>query len=446
MSDADPRWARAYLSRVGEPADLGLWSLVEQLGPVDAARLVERGEAQLGPDSAAAARRGRISPRDDLDSAQRHGIRLLTPEDAAWPHFALAAMCRAASAAVAAGIADEPAPPLALWVKGDVDTATLGIRSVALVGARAATDYGLGVAADIAYDVARRGVAVVSGGAFGIDAAAHRAALAAAGETILVSAGGLDRPYPSAHGALYGQVAERGLLISESPPGAAPFRRRFLSRNRLIAAFGGGVVIIEAGRRSGSLNTAAHARRYGRPLMAVPGPVTSAMSVGCHDLLRRDPADGSVAVRLVTSAADVMAEIEAAGAGPDGGGDAERAAGPGESRPAPRMAARRAREDGHWLRDELDALSPAEGAVYDALRPRAWTTEDELSIRSGVPAPALRAALAVLVVAGLAQAGDEGVRLGERAAEATRRRAAPDPGRSQPARRASGSGGAGRGG
>jgi DNA processing protein len=142
------------------------------------------------------------------------------------------------------------------------------------------------LSADLAYGLSGHGFDIVSGGAYGIDAAAHRAALAAGGSTVIVSAGGLDRPYPSGNAQLFERAADNGLLISESPPGSAPHRQRFLTRNRLIAALSTGVVVVEAARRSGALNTAGHCRLLGRPLMVVPGPVTSAMSAGCHDLLR----------------------------------------------------------------------------------------------------------------------------------------------------------------
>ena len=146
---------------------------------------------------------------------------------------------------------------------------------------------------------------VVSGGAYGIDAAAHRGALALGGTTVLVSAGGLDRPYPPGNGRLFEAVAESGLLVSESPPGSAPQRHRFLTRNRLIAALSGATIVVEAARRSGAINTAAHARGLGRVLLAVPGPITSALSVGCHDLLSHE-SDPAV---LVTSLEDVLSTV-----------------------------------------------------------------------------------------------------------------------------------------
>ena len=110
---------------------------------------------------------------------------------------------------------------------------------------------------------------------------------------MLVSAGGLDRPYPPGNGRLFEAIAESGLVVSESPPGSAPQRHRFLTRNRLIAALSGATIVVEAARRSGAINTATHARGLGRVLLAVPGPITSALSVGCHDLLTLRARSGS---------------------------------------------------------------------------------------------------------------------------------------------------------
>jgi DNA processing protein len=150
---------------------------------------------------------------------------------------------------------------------------------------------------------------VVSGAAFGIDAAAHRGALAAGGPTIAVLAGGVDVVYPRAHADLLTRIRDTGLILSEAPPGSPPYRGRFLTRNRIIAALTRGTVLVEAGHRSGALNTVRHARRLGRVVMAVPGPVTSAMSVGCHRLLRTQR-EHTV---LVTDAAEVCEEIGAIG-------------------------------------------------------------------------------------------------------------------------------------
>ena len=155
------------------------------------------------------------------------------------------------------------------------------------------------MAAEIAGDLAATGTVVVSGGAYGIDGAAHRAALGVGGGTVAFLAGGVDRAYPAGHQELFARIRASGALVSELPCGAAPTKFRFLSRNRLIAALGAATVVVEAGWRSGSLNTAGHASSLGRPLGAVPGPVTSAASAGCHRLMREYDA------QCVTNAAEV---------------------------------------------------------------------------------------------------------------------------------------------
>ena len=156
------------------------------------------------------------------------------------------------------------------------------------------------MAGEIAADLAEQGWVIISGGAYGIDAAAHRGALAARAATIAVLACGLDQPYPAGHAGLFADIAGDGLVVSEWPPGRRPARLRFLVRNRTIAAMTCGTVIVEAGERSGALNTARHAAELGRPLMAVPGPVTSAQSAGCHRIIREWGAT------CVTCAADII--------------------------------------------------------------------------------------------------------------------------------------------
>ncbi|MCW2602883.1 MAG: processing protein [Pseudonocardiales bacterium] len=405
--------ARAYLSRVAEPASVVMWEWVRRVGPVEAADAIRAGVVPEPVAAATAARRERIDVDADLDAAGRHGIRLITPEHEDWPHFALAAMERTAARRWeqwqggdrAARPAGEAVPPLALWVRGSLAMHTLAVRSVGIVGARAATEYGVHVASELGYGLAGRDVAVVSGGAYGIDAAAHRGALAAEGATVLVSAGGLDRPYPGGHADLYERIAETGLLISESPPGAAPHRRRFLSRNRLIAALSTGTVVVEAGRRSGALNTAAHARRLGRALMAVPGPITSAASVGCHDLLRGAEAGEPGAARLVTGVDDVLAEIGAPGEG------LSEPALPAAASSDPRATS------GGGSRGEqsaIDGLDAEASAVHDALRARRFLREDELSVISALPVPQVRQALAALLLYELAESGPDGYRINPR--------------------------------
>ncbi|MDT4982359.1 MAG: processing protein [Pseudonocardiales bacterium] len=392
--------ARAYLSRVAEPACIPVWDCVRCLGPVAAARLIRDGAGSPEVSAATAARREHADPQADLDVAQRHGIRLVVPESDEWPHFALAALERTGRARARrfqAGerkVSDsgEPMPPLALWVKGPGELAALGVRSVGIVGSRAATAYGEHVTADLGYGLAGRGVVVVSGGAYGIDAAAHRGALAAGGQTVVVSAGGLDRPYPTGNAALFTRAAESGLVISESPPGAAPQRHRFLTRNRLIAALSTGTVVVEAARRSGAANTAHHCLTLGRPVMAVPGPVTSPMSAGCHDLLRRenDPA------LLVTCVDDVVAVVGAMG---DGIAADQRP-------PADPIAGD--------VRAELDVLDPVARRVFEGLPVRRPARPDEIAQRCGVTPLEVIRSLPVLDLAGLLEASDAGYRIAAR--------------------------------
>ena len=198
--------------------------------------------------------------------------------------------------------------PIGLWVRGRPDALAWSVPTIALVGARAATGYGEHVAMEASAGLVDRGFAIVSGGAYGIDGMAHRAALASDGTTIAFLAGGIDRFYPLGHESLLTRIAQTGAVVSELPCGAAPTKWRFLQRNRLIAAASQATVVLEAGIRSGSLNTAGHAAALGRPLGAVPGPVTSPASAGCHRLLREFDA-------MCVVDADQMAELAAMGPG-----------------------------------------------------------------------------------------------------------------------------------
>ncbi|MFN2518489.1 MAG: DNA-processing protein DprA [Jatrophihabitantaceae bacterium] len=392
--------ARAYLSRVAEPACVAVWDCVQRHGPVAAAHLIREGRGAGELSAATMARREHADPQADLDAAHRHGIRLVVPESDEWPHFAMAALERtgqARAARFAAGectLAEsgEPIPPLALWVKGVGDLASVGVRSVGIVGSRASTAYGEHVTADLGFGLAGRDVTVVSGGAYGIDAAAHRSALAAGGQTVLVSAGGLDRPYPSGNAALFTEVADTGLVISESPPGAAPQRHRFLTRNRLIAALSTGTVVVEAARRSGAANTAGHCTTLGRPVMAVPGPVTSPMSAGCHDLLRREHSPAL----LVTCVDDVLAVVGVMGEG---------------IRLGSREQVERVGTD---LRAELDGLDPVARRVFEGLPVRRAARPDEIAQRCGVSPIEVMRSLPVLDLAGLLDASDAGYRIAAR--------------------------------
>jgi DNA processing protein len=282
---AQDRFARAAWSRVAEPGDVVAAEVISALGPVVALQRVAEGSD---------ARHDRFRPRlevldveRDLEVGARFGARLVCPGDDEWPR----------------GLDDLEHPPYCLWVRGPLQVAGACRRSAAVVGARSATAYGEMVATDLAAGLAERGFTIVSGAAFGIDAAAHRGALAVGGDTIAVLAGGVERAYPAAHATLIGRIADSGAVISEVAPGSAPTKTRFLQRNRLIATMSAGTVVVEAGLRSGSLNTARRAADHARVVAAVPGPVTSMMSAGCHQAVR----DGyAVIVTDAAEAADVF--------------------------------------------------------------------------------------------------------------------------------------------
>ena len=308
------RRARAWLSRAAEPACVDLWRFVEDVGPLEAARRLRAGTAGERLQGLVGSRREVDRSLDDLRAAERCGARLVVPEDDEWPSWAVHALTLTAEQESydpkkQTKRAEALIPPLALWVRGAPRLDEFTDRSVALVGSRAATAYGEHVAAELGYQLAERGWTVVSGGAYGIDGACHRGALAAPGPTLAVLANGVDRPYPAGHDALFARIAADGLLVSEWAPGVAPQGHRFLVRNRLIAALSRGTVVVEAAARSGALATGRRARDLGRQVMVVPGPVTSAMSVGCHELLR----DRESKATLVTGAAHVIETVGSIG-------------------------------------------------------------------------------------------------------------------------------------
>ncbi len=249
------------------------------------------------------------------------------------------------------------------------------------------------MAADLGAGLAQRGFAVVSGAAFGIDAAAHRGALAEDGETVAVLAGGVERPYPAAHERLIARIAETGAVVSEVAPGCAPTRSRFLLRNRLIAALSQGTVVVEAGYRSGALSTMRAAAELVRPVAVVPGPVTSMTSAGCHQAVRDGVAE------LVTDAAEV-AEL------------------------CGRMGTDLAPERRAQVQ-ELDLLGDADAKVRSALPVRNLARLESIALAASLTVPETRAALGRLVTLGLAESRDGGYRLGP---EARRRPARPSGG------------------
>ncbi len=375
------RLARAAWSRLVEPGDPVAHEVLHQLGGEGAMALVRDGApARSGLVLAGARQHGAVEEGvarwrvrlPDLDPARDlrvvHGLggRLVVPGDEEWP----------------VGLDDlGAAAPACLWVIGTADVASAAHRSLALVGARASTAYGERVTADLAAAAAGRGTAVVSGGAYGIDGAAHRAALACGGATLAVLAGGVDRFYPAGHEQLLRAVTRSGAVLSETPPGCAPTRWRFLARNRLIAALAGATVVVEAAWRSGALSTATRAAELVRPVGAVPGPVTSMASAGCHRLVREGKAV------LVTDEAEVFELLDEIGT----------------ALPVP--AAQRAAPTA-----DHDGLGPDDLRVLDALPKRAGRSVEAVARAAGLTPTRVMAGLGLLSLRGLAvRTGDGGL-------------------------------------
>jgi DNA processing protein len=397
------RLARAALTWLAEPADLALGTLLETCEPARVLAAIHAGalpeEASAGEHPARRAAMARALARwqarltelpgpDAITALTRQaGLRLACPGDPQWPE-------RLDDLGMAR--------PYALWLRGDADLAAITARSAAIVGSRAATGYGAYAAGQIAADLADQGWGIVSGGAYGIDAAAHRGALLTGGITIAVLACGTDQPYPAGHATLFADITGKGgLLISEWPPGRHPARMRFLVRNRVIAAITTGTVIIEAGQRSGALNTARHANELNRPLMAVPGPVTSAQSQGCHQIIKDWNAS------LVTSAADVLAMLSPIGSCPATTGPT---AAPGTTAARGPTAARGAdtRPLAAPSRDDLDSDSLR---VLDAFPVRAAIGTSTIATEAGVDIDTLLRCLGRLAASGFIERSDQGWRL-----------------------------------
>ncbi|GAA1163718.1 DNA-processing protein DprA [Nocardioides aquiterrae] len=363
MSDSD-RLARVALAATVEPGRHQLLTLTSDLG-------AEHMYAQLLEEPDFGARLAEADPVRLLSEGARAGLRFVTPADDEWPRQ-LDDLSRAGT------LQERGGTPLGLWVRGPLRLDALE-GSVAVVGSRSATTYGADAAADIAEGVARAGRVVVSGAAFGIDQAAHRGTLVGDGATVAVLACGADRVYPEAHRRLVEHIAAEGAVISETVPGGAPMRFRFLSRNRIIAALTVGTVVVEAAVRSGALNTANWAGRLNRHLMGVPGPRTSAASEGVHQLVR------SGAASLVTGPEDVLEVVAAAG---------EHLTEPprGPERPRDRLD--------HRHQQVLDAVPLATGAPAVSIARTA-----------GLGLQEVRAALTRLAGAGLVEPNGPGWRL-----------------------------------
>jgi DNA processing protein len=373
--------ARLMLSWVMEPGSKALHDLVAQAGPVDAWRRIVSGRVQPRLAEAVAARLGGQDPVRVVSrlraQARRLGVAIVTPESPDWPP------CLDDLSKISVD-GDEPIerdvfPPHAIWLRGPLSLTAVAQRSIAIVGARASTSYGSFVASDLAHGLTQRGWTVISGGAYGIDASAHRGAMTTGGRTVAVLASGVDQPYPVGNAALFEEIAETGLLISEWPPGSAPHRVRFLIRNRVIAALARGTIVVEAAARSGSRQTLRRARQLGRRAMAVPGPVNSTMSVGCHDELRRD---GDDRVRLVASVEHVLEEVGAIG-------EDLAAAAQGPLRP-------------------LDLLSTLEKQIIDATPPRGGASAQQIAAAVSLPVTYVMSTLPTLELRGFVKRREDG--------------------------------------
>lgn len=375
-AEAETLFSTVVWSVLVEPGDGVAGRLIAALGPHEALRRLLDGGLHAAVEPRADIARAELGAgvarwmprleapavRAAIDLAARGRVRLLVPGDAEWP-------------TMVDDLGDHA--PLCLWVRGDPHALTTAQASIALVGARAATGYGEHVAMEFGSELAGRGVTVVSGAAYGIDGMAHRAALATGGKTLALLAGGVDRAYPAGHANLLERIASAGAVVSEVPCGGAPTKWRFLTRNRLIAALGQATVVIEAGWRSGSLNTAGHAAALGRPLGAVPGPVTSAASAGCHRLLREFDA------RCVTTVDEVMELLGAEWAGEE------------------RMPGERA---------TLGERSAEETRVLDALTSRAWRETPDVARRCGLAIADVEGVLGLLAMDGAVARDERGWR------------------------------------
>ena len=395
---AADRAARVALTWLAEPGNRTVWSMVQRYGAPAALERVLRGEVSDPGLRAAVLVRNELGRAERLAAtalsrAERLGARIVVPSDPDWPGRvnALATL----ESRWPGRINRDVRPPLCVWVRGGWELGAALERSVAVVGARAATGYGAHVTTEIAYGLAEAGWTVVSGGAFGIDAAAHRAALAAGGRTVAVLASGVDNPYPMGNASMFERIAETGLLISEWPPGSDPLRHRFLIRNRVIAAATEGTVMVEAAARSGAAHTMGRALELNRKAMVVPGPVTSAMSVGCHEALRGNPA-----ARLVTGLAHVLEEV-----GRIGEHYADRARGPDHPR------------------DRLDEES---ALVLEAMPRRGTADAEQLAGRAGLSLRTVLRRLSLLETMGLVTRRGNGVALATPATRGPTRAARAD--------------------
>ncbi|MFP5070923.1 DNA-processing protein DprA [Pseudonocardia nantongensis] len=284
---AELRAARAFLLRLADRGRPALDQLILDVGALAAAEQLTGGdipEELRGHVTPARVQAAVAGAAGDGEAAARCGARLLIPEDAQWP----------AAAALTGTVG--------LWVRGHAGLEILCAPSITLTGSTAASGYGAHVAADFGGELAAAGRTVISGAGFGVAAAVHRGVLAAHGAAVAVLGCGVDRAYPAAHENLLERIAQSGLVVSALPPGTTPGRHRMHGCARVLAGLGEATVVVEAAARCAAMRVAAAARDLGLPVMGVPGPVTSAASVGAHQLIRQG-------ATLVTSGSDVLAAL-----------------------------------------------------------------------------------------------------------------------------------------
>ncbi|HNQ74108.1 MAG TPA: DNA-processing protein DprA [Verrucomicrobiota bacterium] len=338
-------------------------NLIEGVGPVRARALLEHfGEApailrasrsqllqvrNLGEETAAAicGWEKSVDLAGEMKRLNDFGCRVVIPSDAEYP----------------AALREIYDPPLVLYVKGTLTAQDK--NCVAMVGSRQTTHYGLETARKLAYQLAYVGVTVVSGGARGIDTAAHQGALAAKGRTLCVLGTGINLVFPPENQDLFARIAEQGAVISQFPINRNGDRQSFAIRNRIVAGLALGTVVVEADLHSGALITANFATEYGRQVFAVPGRIDSPRSKGCHELIKKG-------AKLCESAEDVLSEFEYLFP------PSNRPPGPAETGVLPALE-----------------LSANEQAVLDTLTPARETSIDEVIRRSGLPSATASVAL-----------------------------------------------------
>ncbi|MDR0837029.1 MAG: DNA-protecting protein DprA [Propionibacteriaceae bacterium] len=367
----DERLARLAINRVVEAGTPQAASLVAQYGALEA---WSRIKVWNGEERVWALRAARINVEALVEEADESGMRFIIPGDDEWPD-GLASLEFCGEPDGRGGV------PIGLWLRGPGNLTEMTRRCVAIVGSRASTRYGEIVATELANDLTMQqpSVTVISGGAYGIDACAHRGALTGEGHTIGVFAQGLDNAYPRGNSSLFERLATEQLVVSEAPPGFPPSKMAFLCRNRLIAALSQATVIVEAAARSGARNTASWATALSRVLLAVPGPVTAATSVTPNRLIRDAEAG------LVSSVEDVLMAVgELNGYG---------------------------QEPLFTAKSQWDELTDAQRLLLEALPPRGWRTQGELSLVSGLPMSKCLAAISELDALGLLVSGSSGWRL-----------------------------------